>query len=292
MQRRNEETPEQRDFVGRFILERMRYMQNLERSHRKNTVFYYKYKHEIESAEKLGYEYARNPGGYASSARHSKGDARTFDWDESTQRLISEDEEARRLTDQFEQGTFDPTNSTPHILLNQVIASVEELTPQLISHLQTRHEDLSVIPPSVFEHLIGEILAARGFKDVKLVGRERWTSADLCAVHILDSVGQAIRFYIEVKRTRRSIGIDVINQVHGSILIERPKFGWHVGMIVSLGGFKKTRKLSREKLSLLGIELRDRQDILRWLGDWRPDRTGLWLPKSAFSGQHQVDAIC
>jgi len=169
-------------------------------------------------------------------------------------------------------------NRDPAPAIADAIESVEQLTPELIAHLQTRNDDLRKIPWMVFEHLVAECLGQQGFRDVRLVGRDPRTSADLYATWVVGPIGSPIRFFIEVKRWRERVGITVINEVVGAMFTERERFGWHVAMIVAVGGFARFEKYSHLELSLRGVELKQKSDLLSWLRGYRPNANGLWLP--------------
>jgi hypothetical protein len=166
----------------------------------------------------------------------------------------------------------------PAIGLAGVVEKVTQLTPELIEHLRTHEQDIQTIPWDVFEHLVAEFLCARGYEDVRLVGRDPTTSADVYAAHSKDPLGTQMRFFVEIKRTIKAFGIQLINEVLGAVLSERPSHGWHAAIIVSTGGFKNLRKFSKHELSYRGLELKDREDLLYWLHDYRPNKNGLWLP--------------
>lgn len=159
-----------------------------------------------------------------------------------------------------------------------VIETVNRLEPSLIAHLQKRSEDLDKINPRVFEHLVAEFLAARGFADVRLVGRNPRTSADIFAADFLRAAEVPIKIFVEVKRWRETIGIEVIHQVLGAFLGEKERFGWSAAMIVTVGGFKDFQKWSREELALKGLYLKDRDDLFRYLKGYKQNASGLWLP--------------
>lgn len=167
--------------------------------------------------------------------------------------------------------------------LVQVADLLAKLTPDLMMHLQSNFALLDRVPWVVFEHLIGECFASMGFEDVRLVGRCKDTSADIYAVRGCPAIGVTTRFFVEVKHTRDRVGIEVINQVHGALVTERPRYGWHAAVLVSLGGFKRTHTLNRRELSLLGVELKDREDLIDWLGSYKLNHGGLWLPEPARS---------
>ncbi|HLG13813.1 MAG TPA: restriction endonuclease [Blastocatellia bacterium] len=188
-------------------------------------------------------------------------------------------EEIERLADSTGADISRSAASFPLPLeVRAVIETVDRLTPDLISHLRNHHDDLTVMPWDVFEHLVGEWLVTTGFDDVRLVGRDARTSADLYAAHTIKPAGIPIRFFVEVKRTRRRVDVTVINTVLGAFLSERPTLGWHAALIVTSGGFANSRRYAGQQLSCLGVELRDRTDLTRWLDGYTPSSNGLWLP--------------
>lgn len=159
-----------------------------------------------------------------------------------------------------------------------VIETIRRLEPALITHLRKNNDDLNRIHPDVFEHLIAEFLASQGFSDVRLVGRNRRTSADIYAVKFIGAPAFPIKLFVEVKRWKDSVGIEIINQVLGAFLGERERFGWHAAMIVTVGGFKDMEKWTREEMELKGLLLRDREDLLCYLEGYKQNENGLWLP--------------
>ena len=166
---------------------------------------------------------------------------------------------------------------SPPVKLVDAVEAAETLTPDLIAHLKSHSDDLDKLQWDVFEHLVGEFLATHGFQDVRLVGRDPKTSADIYAA-TFGPLGVKLRFFIEVKRNRDAVGIQVINEVLGAMITERDQFGWHAGLIVSTGGFRQMRKYTPLELSLRGVEMKDKRDLLMWLEDYQPDKNGLWLP--------------
>ena len=178
-------------------------------------------------------------------------------------------EEFRRLND------YPPV---PSIEIVEAVELLKSLTPELIKHLASHSDDLIKIHPRVAEHLIAELLKANGFSDVRLVGQNPETSADVFAVTKLNSFGVEIRIYVEVKRWKEKVGIGVINQVLGAMISEKGKLGWHAAMIVTTVGFTKFRKWTNEELRMMGIELKDKDDLLKLLVDYQQAPSGLWLP--------------
>jgi DNA-binding CsgD family transcriptional regulator len=159
-----------------------------------------------------------------------------------------------------------------------IIEKVKRLEPSLIAHLQQHKDDLQRIHPILFEHLFAEFLAARGFSDVRLVGRNPRTSADIFAAKFDREADIPFRLFVEVKRWKDTVGIEVIDQVLGAFVHERERFGWSAAMIVSLGGFKDFHKWTRPELELKGLYLKERDDLLRYLEGYKQHPNGLWLP--------------
>ena len=89
-----------------------------------------------------------------------------------------------------------------------------------------------------------------------------------------------LRIFVEVKRWKARVGIQVMNEVIGAMLTERERLGWHAGMIVATGGFAHDGRFSAPQLALKGIQLKNKEHLLRWLENYRPNRNGLWLPAS------------
>lgn len=164
------------------------------------------------------------------------------------------------------------------ILVDYVVEKVKELTPQLITHLRRYNEDLTKVHPRVFEHLIAEFFASWGCEDVRLVGQNAKTSADIYVANFTNPTGLETRIFVEVKRWKQKVGIEVIDQVLGAFLSEREKYGWHAAVIVTASGFTEFEKWNREELRLKGLELRDKNDLISWLDNYQERESGLWLP--------------
>jgi len=164
------------------------------------------------------------------------------------------------------------------VTLIEVVETIKSLTPDLIHHLKQNEDDLKKIQPRVFEQLVGEVLLQRGFDEVKLVGQDPQTSADILAIQKLPKIGDEVRYFVEVKRWKDKVGIEVINQVYGAMVIEQPEYGWSAAMIVSLVGYTELRKITAERLARLNVTLKQKDDLLIWLKEYEPRGEGLWLP--------------
>ncbi len=167
---------------------------------------------------------------------------------------------------------------TTSIDVSDVIEKAKELTPYLIKYLKNHEEDLRKLPWQIFEHLIAEFFASWAYQDVRIVGRNPQTGADIVAMRKPDKSGVMIRYFIEVKRWKERVGVEVIDRVIGALVAERPKFGWHLGMIVTVADFTEMEKYSPLQLSMLGIELRNGDDVRKWLQQYQFNKKGLWLP--------------
>ncbi len=75
----------------------------------------------------------------------------------------------------------------------------------------------------------------------------------------VEPVGTRLKYFVEVKRTRDRVGIEVINQVYGAFALEQPDLGWTLAMIVSLAGFKNTQRFTREQLEARNMRPRNRR---------------------------------
>jgi DNA-binding CsgD family transcriptional regulator len=183
-------------------------------------------------------------------------------------------------TPEAELRRFLQQRSSPQRLaeLVPVIEKIRRLEPALIRHLQQHNDDLDKIHPLLFEHLFAEFLAAQEFEDVRLVGRNPKTSADIFATKFIPGPDIPMRVFVEVKRWKDTIGVEVINQVLGAFLGERERFGWNAALVVTVGGFRDFEKWSREELTLKNVHLNDRTDLLRYLDGYKQHANGLWLP--------------
>jgi len=127
--------------------------------------------------------------------------------------------------------------------------------------------------------LVAEFLASRGFEDVTLVGQNHQTGADIYASHLVDSIGIRHRYFVEVKKWKEKVGIEVINTVYGAMMGEKDVFGWTCAMIVSPSGFSETKRYGgRFGIEKKGIYLKGRDDLTQWLDEYKPSNNGLWLP--------------
>jgi len=190
-------------------------------------------------------------------------------------RKIQKTPEAADLLLQSKKADKDIENQ---IELEDTLKSIKELSIELLLYLKNKPENLIKLPWNVFEQLVAECLASKGFDEIKLLGNNPKTAADIFAIEKSNISGSRIRYFIEVKRWKDKVGVEIVDRIYGAVQAEKATWGWHIGMIISLSGFKEMHKYTPRKLELLGIELRNKDDIIGWLNDYRPSDKGLWMP--------------
>lgn len=176
----------------------------------------------------------------------------------------------------------EPATQHEFIEVRETLEDIRRLSPELIAYLQRQTSSLDSLPSTLFEELIAEFFASWNFAQVGIVGKEKWTGADIVALSRPAGGGEVSRYFIEAKRWKGPVGIEVVEKVLGAVSAERPQYGWHLGMLVTSSRFTSFRRYSGKRISKLGIELRDRNDVEKWLGEYRPNKNGLWLPNAKF----------
>jgi len=164
------------------------------------------------------------------------------------------------------------------VSVEDVIESCTQLTTDLIAHLRSHYSDILKIPPYVFEHLVAEFFARWQYADVRTVGRDPSTGADIHALLRESKAGIEQRIFIEVKRIVAPVEIDVIRALHGAISLERVKYGWNLGMLVTTSQFREYRIMKDVAFEHFGVFLKSEADLRHWLNDYIPHPSGLHLP--------------
>ncbi|MBU1357019.1 MAG: restriction endonuclease [Candidatus Edwardsbacteria bacterium] len=165
---------------------------------------------------------------------------------------------------------------TEKLFTSDILASIKEITPELIKYLKYNVNSISNMNPETFEKLIAELLSSLGFI-TKHVGRSYETSADICAIYNIKQTNLPDRCYVEVKRWKDKIGIGVIQTVLGAMVLEREKWGWTGGMIVTVKGMKNIKKIKRSELEYKNIYIKEKEDIYEWLKGYKKCENGLLL---------------
>ncbi len=179
----------------------------------------------------------------------------------------------------FEIAKYVPESKVSQVEVESIVGQVQSLTPYLIEHLRANPTDLQRLHWRVFEELIGEFFASWGYEDVRLMGRSPSTAADIFALKKSKPDGTELRVFVEVKRWKETVGVEVIDRVYGAFLAEKQTFGWHMAMVVTVAGFSNMVKYTPQQLTMLGIHLKNGDDVKQWLKDYRFAKNGLWLPQ-------------
>lgn len=123
-----------------------------------------------------------------------------------------------------------PTQPGPNLTVaEQAKRANDQARLQLGDYLQE-------MDPYHFEHLIKRLLEAMNYDDVTVTKRAGDKGVDVVADIELGI--SRVREVVQVKRTRSNIGIQILNQLRGSI----PLFEAVRGSIITLGGFTKQAK--------------------------------------------------
>ena len=206
--------------------------------------------------------------------------------------IVEEEKEALRALRQPPstidlRATIVPVKESPVKVseISPLIETIHRVTPELIKALQQNSKNLLMLKDDVLEQVIAELLAQNGFTDISLVGRNPNTSADIFATSFPNDIGVPLKLFIEVKRWKNKAGIGVINSVYGAMELEKPEYGCNAAMVVCTSGFTDFKKTDRQSLELRGVFLRNRNDLFRWLDNYKQNQYGLWLPESAFNNK-------
>lgn len=186
-------------------------------------------------------------------------------------------ERAIKLSDYLDISAPKGTDA-PNVQIQKSIEEIATLTPELMVRLKTHGGDFRDLAFGVFEHFVAELLAANGFDEVMLLGQSPDTSADIFAMKRFTDIDDELRYFVEVKRWKDKVGVQVIDAVYGAMLLERPKHGWRAAVVVTSHDFTDFRKYRGPQLKNMGILLKDRNDLLQWLSGYTPNSEGLWVP--------------
>jgi hypothetical protein len=119
------------------------------------------------------------------------------------------------------------------------------------------HEHLFTMPPSEFEHFIGELLESQGYRNVQVTGRSSDGGVDIIVDNVL-GLG-LVRILVQVKRWKQNIPVKIIRELRGCL-----DPGSH-GVVITTSGFTKAAKSAAEE----------------------PGRTPIWL----ITGEQVVDML-
>ena len=159
----------------------------------------------------------------------------------------------------------------------QLIDAVAFLNAEVIAYLKKHPADLYKMNPRRFEEMIAEILASLGW-DVSLTAATRDGGYDIFAISSDRYVGGRHSWLVECKRWSpgRKVGIEVVRGLYGVRELNSAFRGANV-MIATTSDFSK--EVLRCQTSRYDLELRNYENILRWIDAYRPSHDGgLHLP--------------
>lgn len=202
--------------------------------------------------------------------------------------LPSREVECRWILEHFEKNCpqslieigADKTIFPEVIIPSDLFDGLKEVNLRIIEYLQKHPYEIDKISPFLFEDLVAEVMASWGW-DVELVANKSSIGADILATTKTFGDCDPILYFVEIKKMKDKVGIEIIDRILGAMTRHRPEP--HVGMIVSLSGFKNIRDQRHwniEKREYKRVRLKGRDDIVEWLRDYKPtSKGGLWLPK-------------
>lgn len=191
------------------------------------------------------------------------------------QEIEHEFELLRLSLDRFPDA-LDLDGSQPLFTIDTLEAE-RELSSSLMLHLKRNPSDVDRLNPYVVEDLVAEYYAAKGFEVVSL-GRDPRSGADLVALRI-DGFGDEVRYLVEVKRLGERVGVQEVHRVLGAMNVEKHRLGWDLAVLWSTSSFTDFRAFSNQDLRMLGLVLKDREEMMHLLRDYKPTTAGgLWLP--------------
>lgn len=162
-------------------------------------------------------------------------------------------------------GLIEQSPDPPELL----IRVVQTITDELIKYLKTHPKELYQLKPRQFEELIAEILASYGWK-VQLTAPTKDGGYDIYAISPTQATGVQTSWIIECKKyaPERKIGVEFIRGLFGVKLDLKVANA----MLATTSHF--TRGAQAYKASRYDLQLRDYEDILEWIDEYRPNPNG------------------
>jgi len=154
-----------------------------------------------------------------------------------------------------------------------LIGGVRDVSAEYLEWIRLHSNVLDQVAWEAFEKIIAEIFASRGFS-IDFTARIRNKSADLLALRI-DDVGVSHGYLIECKRFSRSrpVGVDIVNAVLGA----SRRAGADHAFLVTSSSFTQDVLSMRDTLRELRLHLRDGDNVSKWLSEYTPCDSGLWI---------------
>lgn len=154
----------------------------------------------------------------------------------------------------------------------------DNITRELLDHLKRHPEELEFLRPRQFERLIAEILSQFGW-EIQLTPAVKDGGYDIFGV-VKDISGVTSTWIIECKKYSldRKVGVEIVRSLYGAAALSARNAGL---MLATTSTF--TRGAKKYASSMYNFDLRDRQNVLDWVGKYAPRDDGLYIPKTASS---------
>lgn len=168
-------------------------------------------------------------------------------------------EELRERLYEIEPEVPEPPNSIIEAAKPKIIIA----TDALVERLQRQPEDVYKLPSRKFEELIASLLDDMGW-EVHLTQQTRDGGRDILAY--LNTDVARLLFLVEAKRfnPKRPVGVELVRNLYGTLCHEQA----NAAMLVTSSYFSPDAK-EFQKQHVYQISLKDYQDILRWIADFR-----------------------
>lgn len=150
----------------------------------------------------------------------------------------------------------------------QLIEVVSVITSELILYLKKHPEAMYQIKPRQFEELIAEILASYGWQ-VDLTPATRDGGYDIYAISPIKG-HETTSWIIECKKNapENKVGLDIVRALYGL----RMDLQIANAMLATTSDFSRDARIY--KASRYDLKLKDYQDILEWINQYRPNPNG------------------
>ena len=168
-------------------------------------------------------------------------------------------QELRDRLYEFDRDVPEPSESIIEIAKPKIITA----TDALIERLQRQPFDIYGLPPRQFEELIAALLDDMGW-EVHLTQQSRDGGRDILAY--LNTDLARLLFLVEAKRynPKRPVGVELVRTLYGTLCHEQA----NSAMLVTSSYFSPDAK-EFEKQHVYQISLKDYQDVVNWIGNFK-----------------------
>ncbi len=139
----------------------------------------------------------------------------------------------------------------------QQVTKIINTTPKIIKSIYQDHDILKIIDPRKFEEVVAELLHSKGFQ-VELTKQTRDGGYDIFA--ITEVSGFPIEMIVECKRSKNTIGVDIVRSFCDVISQKKP----NKGLLVTTSYYSINAKERKQAMGAV-LDLQDRDDLLKWI---------------------------